>query len=495
MKTRWLIFFLLLSGFFSAPVAGQPVKGIIYADTSAIQIVKLWGTHAERGYALGYLTGEGIQDMITNYIRPMFGSYYNMARNLVIQGNDLLIDPSYQDEAQGIIDGMDASGTNTGNLDATDILVSNTFLDIENLLGKEGGPGCSSLMSWGDATIGTDLEGKSVVSRHLDFPISPVLIDHHTIIIHFPAETDEHPWLHVGFSGMIGTLSGINEDFCAFQHQLADYSGAGLHDKQYTPVWFAMREAIEAADYNHDGHRDVQDVRSALSASQNGFADGNLVCSMARSNEVDSLVAMVAELTPASPTHTYRYNDYPDSIPGDNLYAANEMIKRNDVMHLSARYNAIRNQLSDGTGISRELNWELMRDYSHQSINLQFMQYAPEIDFLQVAVYRNGHPAYDNDPVVFDLQELFDDPSVGIQGEAFRKVTLFPSPAMATIHVSGLVPGRYCAKISDMTGRVVLSDPEFLPEKGMILTSLSKGLYIFQVQNGDGVYTGRFLKK
>lgn len=82
-------------------------------------------------------------------ISTVSGIAIRVAHKMVIQGNDLLTGQSYQDEAQGIIDGMDASGTNSGNLNATDILVSNTFLDLENLLGKDGGLGCSGLMSWG----------------------------------------------------------------------------------------------------------------------------------------------------------------------------------------------------------------------------------------------------------------------------------------------------------------------------------------------------------
>ena len=83
----------------------QPVKGIIYADTAGVQVVKVWGTHQERGYALGYLTGGKITDVIVNYMKPEFGAFYNMARNIVIQGNDLEIDPLYKTEAQAIIDG------------------------------------------------------------------------------------------------------------------------------------------------------------------------------------------------------------------------------------------------------------------------------------------------------------------------------------------------------------------------------------------------------
>ncbi len=41
-------------------------------------------------------------------------------------------------------------------------------------------------MSWGDATIGTCLDGKSVISRHLDWTPDPAITENQAIVIHIP---------------------------------------------------------------------------------------------------------------------------------------------------------------------------------------------------------------------------------------------------------------------------------------------------------------------
>jgi hypothetical protein len=445
---------ILLGVLLHLTCSAQPVKGIIYADTSDILIVKVWGTHQERGYALGFLTGDRITDIIVNYVKPEFGAFYNTARNIITTGNDITIPQDYLDEAQSIIDGMNASGTNTSSLDKTDILVGNTFLDVSNLLFMQSGMNCSALMSWNDATAGTDLDGKAVVTRHLDWEYSTVLNRNHIITVHFPSEQDESKWLLVGFSGMMSVLSGFNPDFSAFQNMLDDFSGLGQHGKHYIPIWLALRRALESNDYNGDGARNVLDVKKSLQDCPDGFADGFIVSSMGRSDPADSLVAMVAELAPANPKLTFRTSAYPDSIPGDNLYTANYMIARNNMMHFCFRYNGIRNNIGDGTGISLDTSWNLMRDHSHLPTNTQFMQFAPELDYFRMSVYRNGQPAYMNEPVVFNLQDLFNDPTTGVQEKVRQEIFTYPNPTSGLSRFSAL---SKCSsyEITDVAGSTI----------------------------------------
>ncbi len=83
--------------------------------------------------------------------------------------------------------------------------------------------GCSSLISWGDATIGTDLDGKSVISRQLDWGVNSDLVNNQIICIHLPSEIDEQNWIGIGFAGMFSVLSGFNQDVGVFQHMMNDY--------------------------------------------------------------------------------------------------------------------------------------------------------------------------------------------------------------------------------------------------------------------------------
>ena len=489
---------ILLYGLFLFVTCGslssQTVNGLLYADTMGIRVYKIWGTHQERGYAQGYLTGDKITDMILNYIKPQFAAYYSSARNIIIQGTDVVIPQGYKDEAQGIIDGMEAAGTNTGNLDQTDILLSNSFLDVSNLLFKGGGNGCSSLMSWGDATSGSDLDGQSVLTRHMDWNISPVLTRNHTIIVQFPSEINEDKWLEIGFSGMMSALSGMNNAFGAVQHMMSDLTVFGQHNKHYTPIWFALRNALESTDYNNDGNRDVQDVRSALLDCQTGFANGYLVAAVGKNSSNDTLAAMVAELAPVAPIHTFRYNTYPDSIPGDNLYVANEQIARNNAMNFSARYNNVRSHIGAGTMMGLDASWNLMKNYSHQSTNIQFMQYSPEHNYLRVAVYRDNKPAYQNDPVVFDLDDLFS-PVVSIpEHDKTVGLVIYPNPVLDRLMISGIVPGTYTVEISDITGKTVIETSLNMPSAGLDLFSLRKGYYTIRLTGREEVVNGKFLK-
>ena len=494
MKTILSLGLLFLLSLFK--VTAQPVNGIIYQDTLGIKVVKVWGTHQQRGFALGSLTGLDITDMIVNYIKPQFGSAYTIARTKVIQEIDISIPQIYKDEAQGVIDGMIASGTNLNNLDQTDILIGNCMLDLGNLLSKSFEQGCSTLMSWGDATTGTDLDGKSVASRHMDWTYSSILINHNVIVVHFPSEPNENKWLLAGYDGMISALSGLNQDFGAFQQVLADFYGAGLHNKQYVPVWMAMRKALESSDYNNDGARNVQDLHTVLEESTNGFADGFIITSLGRTSTVDSLVAMVAELTPTNPVRTYRYNNYDDKIPGDNLYASNYQIARNNAHNYDTRYNAIVANLGDGTLLSLDSNWTIMRDHSHQSNNMQFMQFSPEMDFFRMSVWRNGQQAYKNEPMFWNLNDLFGDPTVSIKEDAAKsRLRIYPNPANGLLKISGILPGEYHFEVYDPSARLLISMNSSGIEAGFDISSLLPGVYLLRLTNKDVTYTERFIKK
>ena len=493
MKTILLFGLLFLLSL--CKVAAQQVNGIIYQDTLGIKVVKVWGTHQQRGFALGSLTGLDITDMIVNYIKPQFGSAYTIARTKVIQEIDISIPQIYKDEAQGVIDGMIASGTNPNNLDQTDILIGNCMLDLGNLLSKSFEQGCSTLMSWGDATTGTDLDGKSVASRHMDWTYSSILINHNVIVVHFPSETNETKWLLAGYDGMISALSGINQDFGAFQQVLADFYGAGLHNKQYVPVWMAIRKALESSDYNNDGARNVQDLHTVLEESTNGFADGFIITSLGRTSPVDSLVAMVAELTPAAPVRTYRYNNYDDNIPGDNLYASNYQIARNNVHNYDTRYNAIVANIGNGTMMSLDSNWTIMRDHSHQSNNMQFMQYSPEMDYFRMSVWRNGQQAYKNEPMVWSLNDLFGDPTVSIKETvANQKLRIYPNPVSGLLTISGIAKGEYQLEVFDPSARLLMIRNKQPLDTGIDVSSLLPGVYLLRLISKDVTYTERFIK-
>ena len=442
-----IVFLAILTSLFAAgKMFSQQVNGEIISDQNNLTVVKLWGSHQERGYAYGYLCAQKIKNLYDGYLAPQFGSGLASAKQLIQQGQVLTIAPEYIVEAQAIVDGMTAAGETITNGDYLDILVANSFLDLmglnSNFGSKELKNGCSSLMTWGDATTGSVDAGKAYVSRHLDWSTSSYLTNNQVLVIHLPSEADEQPWAMIGFAGQMSVLSGANDGgMAAFQHMLSDFNETGTMNPPYDPIWFSLRRALEKSDYNGDGLQDVNDVRSALAASSHGYSEGYIVAALAKADQVtDSLIALVAEVTPNSPTHTYRYNNYADMIPGDNLYAANYEIKRNDHHHYCSRYNNIISSFTDSTAISMADNWDKMRLYSNSGTgNIQFMQFCPDDRLLKLAWNHDLMPGYQNEPDTFHLDELFS-PTVSIQ--APRQVSkrnslkLKPNPASNYIYTS-----------------------------------------------------------
>lgn len=476
----------------------QTINGVILADTNLMRIIRVWGSHEERGFAYGYLSGTEITSMFVTYVKPSFGTFYNSARNIISEGKDIVIDSLYQVEAKAVIEGMNLSGTNTTSLDYIDILVGNSFLDIKAMLSVENNEGCSSLMSWGDATTGTSLDGKSVITRHLDWTTSSILTPLQVMAIHIPSEADEQPWIGIGFAGMISVLSGVNASLAVFQHVMNDFSSAPIHNQGYEPVWFSMRKALEVNDYNEDGKNNVQDVRSIFTDLSQSTADGFIISAMARSDEThDTLIAMVCELAPLAPTHTFRYNTYPDSIPGDNLYAANYQIGRNNMLHFCNRYNGIKSHIGDGTLIDFDQSWTLMRNYSNQANNNQCMTYCPETGLLRFTAYKPGVPAYNADPVDFTLSYLFGN-TIGISHMA-RLSTLSINPSLAKdyICVRGFVNWRGNADISvyTETGQLTRQFEEILinPEIKIDVSTLKAGVYLLKLITEGQHFSGKFV--
>lgn len=489
------ILVILALQFYYLHLSAQTVNGIIVSDSANLTLVKVWGTHEDRGFACGYLLGEKISNMVTGYMIPVFGPYLDAARQMVIDGADITFDSVYVHEAVAMIDGMNASGTNTTGIDYIDGLIFNSYLDIAKLLGLSAdGPGCSSLMSWGDATTGTGLNGKSVISRHLDWTPNATLIANQVMVIHIPSEEDEQPWAMIGFAGQMSVLSGFNQSLAVFQHMMSDFTANSVHNQEFEPVWLTLRKAIEKSDYNNDGPNNTLDVMDAVNSNSMGYADGFIVTALAPSIAgADSLVALVAELAPQAPLIVFRNNSYPDTIPGDNLYAANYEIKRNNHHHYCNRYYGVMNALGDGTSIGMDENWQIMRDHSNSgSGNIQFMQFIPESDLFRISVHRDGSPAYQKPPVEFAVSEILELP-VGLDNYySDSGILVYPNPVKDQLFINNITDKfGLSVRIFSGDGTLQFSGKLEKEKSAVHVRNLSPGIYFLKIGN-KGV--ARFIK-
>ncbi|MEI7594683.1 MAG: T9SS type A sorting domain-containing protein [Bacteroidota bacterium] len=489
------LFFSITLMLLSVNISYSQVKGTIVSDTGNITIVKVWGTHYERGYAYGFLLSSRILNVYNNYLKPAFGANLQNAKTIVQQGTLIRIDQDYKDEAQGMISGISDAGGNITGMDYSDLLVANSYLDLQgittfkNLNFKNG---CSSLMSWDAATNGTTLNGKSAITRHLDWSVNSTLNSNQVMVIHIPSETDEQPWALIGFAGQMSALSGFNNSgVSAFQHMMSGTGlGAGSSSSSYEPIWFTIRKGLEKYDYNNDGLHNVQDIKDALLSNTLGYADGFIVATMgpAASNQ-DSLIACVAELTPATPYITFRTNTFADSIPSDNLYVANSPIKRNNAYNFCTRYNNVKNNIGNGLLISANQNWDIMRLYSNVGAgNIQMIQLIPEDRTLNLAVYKLGRPAYQNNKKTFNIDSLFSITTniISISKDEFF---IYPNPAKTKLYLGSNGSANIISyKIYDNTGKIVVSE-EASNNSNQIsvdLKSFSNGIYYLNIDSKKG---------
>ncbi len=503
MKTFIILISLLC--FFSA--GAQTVNGKILPTNNNITIVKVWGTHQERGYAQGYLLAAKIQSIYRDYIMPKFGVMLGYAKTVLLDSSNFKIDSAYVSEAKAVASGMIAAGV-TG-YDYTDLLVANSLLDLSSIISLEYNidfnMGCSSLMSWGDATAGTALNGKSVVTRNLDWEVSQYLNNNQVMVIHIPSELNEQPWVMIGFAGQISVLSGTNSSgVSAFQHVLSGLTGHAALGKGYTPIWFAIRKALESKDFNSDGMNNTNDVRSSLLESQNGYAANCIVSvSASAANLSDSLIALVAEVANTAPFHSFRSNSYDDKIPGDNLYAANSPICRNDARAYCVRYNSLTTAITTGTSIDTLLNWTLLRDYSRVvSGNIQLMQIIPELKLLKLSVY-TGTPAYNATPYYYNLDTLFNtatgihspDPQIASE---FLLLNNYPNPFNPSTKINYQIPTindqtaltEVSLKVYDILGRDIATLVNESKSAGshtveFNASGLPGGIYFYELRVGE----------
>ncbi len=394
---------------------GSVVNGSIISDTAGIKVIKVWGNHYERGLAQGYLLAENIKDIYTGYMLPFMGKYLEAIKEHIRIEKVMRIDHSFHEEARGMIDGMQKAGVVLDDFDTYNILLSNAFLDLlgisslKELRELRKKLGCSSLISWGEATKKTHLKGKSVITRHLDWPVHDNVINNQVIVIHNPSELNEQKWLMIGFAGQISVLSGLNEKgISVFLHMLNDYDEdkIPLPTEPFEPLSFTLRKALEIKDFNKDGLNSIDDVIAAINVNKHGYAEGFIVSMTSATKKGDIPTAAIAELAPTPPHIIIRCTDYPDLINGSNLYTANFSVKRLHKNNYCKRYAGVAKAVGKGSEMSADKCWDIMKNFSSLENNIQFMQYIPENKTLKIAVYKDNRPAFEQKPNIINLKYL-----------------------------------------------------------------------------------------
>lgn len=490
MKKLIFIINILL---FSFTIYSNP---IVPADTMRIDgklVLWLRVDGYDAGYEYGRLLGNPIVNLIENYmISHTFGgaTNYQYARQLF--DAKFIYDDKYEQIAKGMIDGMqDAdisiySPTLGEELTFKDILIANSIPDF-TAFSKFNitGPGCSDLMSWGDATVNSELGGELVISRNLDWESSPYLINNPLIIIWGSTSGANQRIITFGFTGLIGALSGINESGIATFQNMGNHNISAVGTDFY-PVNLAQRNGLESWDYNNDGQCTPRDITDAVRAHN---VSSTFIINSAGPNSAEypaEILEIHNQIGEAIRTVDDNFSDF-----SDNLFSTNHFRKLMPPVYCW-RYTKISDSLNSSNQMSILRNWSVLQA-AGVSTNLQTIQYIPYMHKLRFSFAEIGTPAYQIEPTEVDLDTLFT--IVGLREPANNDSPLFdvfPNPCQnfTNIKFTSPVQASYTCRIFNCTGQVIFeyassTNPNKEIEIGWGTDKINPGIYFCNIEFRD----------
>jgi len=504
MKKIAIFSFLLV--FLTSLIYGQAINGETL-NIDGKKILKIWGTHYERGYATGYLFGEEIKSISEDYfIGSLFnGSAYQYEGTRTDFLNYFQVEEKYISETEGIIDGMIEADVNLQSnilgrdINADDILFSNAIVDIVALqsLNDDYDFGCSSLSSWGSNTLlDPQLNGELVITRNMDWTPHPLLNDNHLLVVSFPSEADEVNWISFTFPGFIGGLSSINEyGLCAFMNM------GNINDNPYLytfhPILLSIRNGIEVYDYDGNYELDAEDVEAAVSDKYQ--LSGSII------HAANSQSGLIIECNNENGI-AVRDDDDNTEIPLDHLAATNHF----RVLYPPVgcyRYDNIADSLSINSEMSIARSWDLLAGAAGVSNNLHTIQYAPSLNLIKWSTSEVGTPAYQLEPTVFDTDELFTyssttDPNY-LPEDSFLSV--FPNPFHESTELSFTLPKTADVtisifnikghKIKTLLSEVLFQGTHYVSWDGKDGDGkkISSGIYFYVLQTATSVHSEKVI--
>ncbi len=214
--------------------AGTPKSGLTgdLRREKGVDILRLWGSAREQGYAHGYLLG----DRIVGTLRMLLEDprivedetrYEALVRGHFLR-NIFRLPDTHRAELEGMLAGIrDRVGARELKLarfdralDVDDLFALNAMADVVSA-------GCSSFVAWGDRTT----DGGPIVARNLDYLDLPGLKDQHLIIVRTENEDERRRWISVAWPGLIGAYTAMNDEGVV----------AAMHDVGARPVFQGIR--------------------------------------------------------------------------------------------------------------------------------------------------------------------------------------------------------------------------------------------------------------
>ena len=250
--------FLTLGNGFSAGSSAQAAVNGVIRQIGTQQVLSLWGTNYEMGYAHGYLMADKIRDLVDTYVVGLIANGdvadYNYHLSLIPLYHTFY--PEYLDEINGMVAGMVASGKSLyvsrlgRNIDDRDIKAFNLFIQYSF--------SCSSFGVWGTSTA----NGESILARNYDFYYDPQgsVLNNQLLITYEPVGKPK--FVSAGWPGWYGVATGMNEYGVTAMANAGNGENSSSSEK-FHPSIEVFRKILENTTLNNYSTQPLATVNSA----------------------------------------------------------------------------------------------------------------------------------------------------------------------------------------------------------------------------------------
>ena len=473
------------------------------------KVVRVWGTHAERGYAIGYLLGEQIPTVFDDYFLDglMSGNPAYYAQVRTIYSMYYTAEAQYVTEFEAVLQGVEDSGASIynellgRNLDVTDVLIVNAVIDLSALT-RGFDPshfGCASITSWAEATQDDPvLGGELVMTRFMDWSSSPSLRNNPVVIVHQPSEENEIDWACFTYPGLLGALSAVDITGRAYMLNMGNYSTLGTGSDSFYSQLLSIRTGVERYDYNEDGEHTLADVVDAVDGHRR--APGTIVMMVAPPEEEAPLVLESNDMAGIS---VRRLADNTE-VQGTNIAATNHFRSLYAPVYCS-RYSKIVDSLAASPLMTLERSPKLLEGAAAVPHNLMAIRYDTATHTVGFATTTSASDfAYEGPYTNLTMEDLFgewtDVEGEDVPGTGALQLRSWPNPfnPSTTIAFNAAQQGQAQVRVYDIRGRLVQEVFDGTAHAGenriaWDATGLPSGVYLARVKMAAGQQTAKLL--
>jgi hypothetical protein len=372
------------------------------------EILNLWGTNYEMGFAQGYLLNKRIVDFLSEFCfeiidLPSF-EYEFLHLNYK---NYFTVPQKYQREAEGIINGIIAAGESLyidelhRDMDVIDILLGNTTFDINYVFLGQESFGCSSLSAWGKPTSNdTLIKGNIILGRNLDLTHQISDVERGLIMTYQPDSGKS--WVGFGFPGIISTISGVNEDMLVMAINAGHHTNTPNKAPRMVPLQFVLREILEVSDYNHDDIVNFRDPYEKILEVNN--AGAWLLHTIIPYVDSSTISAAVLECVNES-GDTFRTSDNDENLYPWYLLALNHEEVNYEPIY-DSRYNTVLDSLQIYSDMTFNRMQNIIKAVACEN-TLHTMFFLPNDSLFAVSFADSMHDASYFTPVWYKWNDLF----------------------------------------------------------------------------------------